>query len=122
MNDRHENRCANTEALNRYEKKQDRLAELLEEFQELAQPHLDIIEEQIFHLNNKAEAFEDLNLESEIRESVLEFLPYKKEKVKKTCQNCKHYNDTDEFFGGKCKPKNVNMDKDDGCLKGWEDD
>lgn len=39
----------------------------------------------------------------------------------RTCQNCKHYNNTDEFFGGKCKPKNVNMDKDDGCLKGWED-
>ena len=39
----------------------------------------------------------------------------------KYCQTCKHYNDADEFFGGKCKPKNVNMDKDDGCLKGWED-
>ncbi len=38
----------------------------------------------------------------------------------KTCQNCKHYKDTDEFFGGKCTLKNVNMDKDDGCLKGWE--
>ncbi len=78
MSNRHENRCANTEALNRYEKKQDRLAELFEEFQELAQPHIDIIEEQIFHLKNKAEAFDDLDLDDEIRKSVEQFFPPKR--------------------------------------------
>ena len=80
MTDRHENRCANTEALNRYLAEEDERAEQFEEFRDLIAKHLAVIDESIFHINNIAESFPDLDLDDEIRESILEYLPYKKAK------------------------------------------
>ena len=71
---RHENRCANTEALNRYLAEEDERASQLEEFQELIKKHLNTIEESIFHIKNISESFSDLDLESEIKDSILELL------------------------------------------------
>jgi len=73
--DRHyANGDGNLYSLDKYLDAEDARSEQLEEFYELVKPHLDIIEEQIFHLKNKAEAFDDLDLDDEIKSSVLELL------------------------------------------------
>lgn len=61
-------------ALNEYYKEEDRRTELFEEWEEITKHHFDAIEEQIFHIRNKAEAFADLYLEDEIKSRVMELL------------------------------------------------
>jgi len=70
-----ENHCVNTALLNRYLAEEDKHAELFDEWQKITQHHFEAIEEQIFHINNKSEAFSDLDLEDEIKSRVAEFLP-----------------------------------------------
>jgi len=61
-------------ALDQYYKKEDERAEQLEEFEELSKPFFDTIEESIFHIRNKAESFSDIDLEEEIKQTILEML------------------------------------------------
>ncbi len=74
MGNRHENRCANTEALNKYLAEEDSRAELFEEWEEVTKSHFDAIDEAIFHIRNKEEAFSDLDLTDEIKSRILELL------------------------------------------------
>ena len=53
---------------------EDDRAELLEEFDEITKAHFDAIEEAIFHIRNKEEAFSDLDLTDEIKSRILEML------------------------------------------------
>ena len=70
----YQNGDGNLYALDKHLAEDDARAELLEEWEELVQHHFNEIEEQIFHIRNKAEAFEDLDLEDEIKSRVMELL------------------------------------------------
>jgi len=73
--DRHyANGDGNLYALDKHLDEEDARSEALEEFQELIQKHLNVIEESIFHIRNISESFPDCDLEDEIKNSVLELL------------------------------------------------
>ena len=71
---RHENRCANTEQLNKYLDGQDRDARMLESFQSDIEPHLLAVEEAISRMKEIAKGYEDFDFRYEIDESVKELL------------------------------------------------
>lgn len=62
-------------ALNQRDKEIAKQEELFEEWQELTQPHFEAIEDSISHINNKSEAFNNLDLDEEIKSRIAEFLP-----------------------------------------------
>jgi len=73
--DRHyANGDGNLYALDKHLDAEDERAKQLEEFQELIKQHLNTIEESIFHIRNISESFEDLDLDDEIKSSILEML------------------------------------------------
>jgi len=73
--DRHyANGDGNLYALDKHLDAEDERAKQLEEFNELAQPFYNTIEESLFHLRNKAESFSDIDLEEEIKQTILELL------------------------------------------------
>ena len=74
MDDRNKSRCCNTELLNNYLAEEDKRAERLEDFQQLIESRLDDIEDLITSIKNVAESFPDLDLDDEIKNSILEML------------------------------------------------
>ncbi len=74
MDDRNENRCAQTEALNQYLDGQDRDARMLESFESDVEPHLLVIEEAISRMKEIAKGYPDYDFRFVIDERVKELL------------------------------------------------
>lgn len=70
----YQNGDGNLFELDKHLAEEDRRSELFEEWEEITKHHFDAIEEQLFHIRNKAEAFEDLDLTGEIKSRVMELL------------------------------------------------
>jgi len=82
---RHDNRCANTEALNRHLAEEDKASEALEDFMGEIQSHLDMIDESYFKIREKAKEYTGYNFEEEIDDALIDIIyPSKhKENIKK---------------------------------------
>ena len=73
-NQRYANGNGNLYALDKHLDEEDKRGELLEEWEEITKTHFDAIEEALFHIRNKEEAFSDLDLTDEIKSRVMELL------------------------------------------------
>jgi len=60
--------------LNQHLDKQDEMAFQLAEFRELTQPFFNNIEEALFYIRKEAESFSEIDLDEEIKQSILEML------------------------------------------------
>ena len=74
MDDRNQNRCANTELLNQYLDSQDRDTRMLEYFQSDIEPLLLTVEEAISRMKEIAKGYESCDFSEEIENSVKEYL------------------------------------------------